>query len=99
MPDPFVAIDERVALNQRQTQRRGLLSESRIQVTTIERGRGLGNCGLQRPEVPEAGRASGRLKEAPMQLHDLPQRDVAHQARRRYSSSFFCNTRGPGPPA
>ena len=28
-----------------------------------------------------------------MQLNDLPQRDVAHQARRRYSSWFFCKTR------
>jgi hypothetical protein len=31
MPDALVAIDERVALNQRKTQRRGLLSESGIQ--------------------------------------------------------------------
>ena len=28
-----------------------------------------------------------------MQLNDLPQRDVAHQARRRYNSWFFCSTR------
>lgn len=28
-----------------------------------------------------------------MQLNDLPQRDGAHQARRRYSSWFFCSTR------
>src|SRR3989442_5785661 len=93
MPDTLVAIDERMALNQRQTQRRGLLSESGIQVTTTERGLGLGDCGLQRTEVPDAGRAPGRPEEAPMQLNDLPQRNVAHQARRRYSSWFFCSTR------
>src|SRR5206468_9142982 len=66
MPDTLVAIDERMALNQRQTQRRGLLSESGIQVTTTERGLGLGDCGLQRTEVPDAGRAPGRPEEAPI---------------------------------
>src|SRR5439155_20667503 len=93
VPNALVAIDERVALNQRQAQRRGLVSESGIQVTTTERGLRLGDCGLQRPEVPDAGRAAGRLEEAPVQLNDLPQRDVAHQARRRYNSWFFCSTR------
>src|SRR5438477_497860 len=38
VPNALVAIDERVALNQRQAQRRGLVSESGIQVTTTERG-------------------------------------------------------------
>jgi hypothetical protein len=56
MSDAFVAIDERVALNQRQTQRRDLLSESGIQVSTTERGLGLGDCGLQGSEVPDTGR-------------------------------------------
>src|SRR5574341_884241 len=93
MPDALVAVDERVALNQGQTQRCGLLGESGIQVTTTERGLGLGDCGLERSKVPDASRAACRLQEAPMQLDDLPQRDVAHQARRRYSSWFFCKTR------
>jgi hypothetical protein len=73
MPDALVAVDEWVALNQRQTQRRGLLSESDIQIATAERGLGLGNCGLQGTEVPDAGRASCRLQEAPMQFDNLPQ--------------------------
>jgi len=93
MPNALVAIDERVALNQRQTQRRSLVSKSRIQLSTTERGPGLGDCRFQRPEVPNAGCAAGRLEEATMQFNDLPQRDVAHQARRRYSSWFFCSTR------
>jgi len=93
MPDAFVAIDERVALNQGQTERCGLLSESGMQVTTTKRRLGLGDCRLQRPEVPDARRSACRLQEAPMQLDDLPQRDVARQARRRYSSWFFCRTR------
>src|SRR2546422_2224788 len=93
MPDALVAIDERVALNQRQAQRRALINEGGIQVNTIERGLGLGDGGLQRTKVPDAGRATSRLEEAPMQLNDLPQRDIPHQARRRYSSWFFCRTR------
>jgi hypothetical protein len=28
-----------------------------------------------------------------MQLDNLPQRDIPHQARRRYNSWFFCSTR------
>ena len=72
MPDALVAIDKWVALNQRHTQHRGLLRERGIQVITTECGLGLGDCGLQRTEVPDAGRAPGRLEEAPMQLNDLP---------------------------
>ena len=72
MQAPAGAPVKRVALNQRQTQRRGLISERGVQVTTTERGLRLGDCGLQRTEVPDAGRAPGRLEEAPMQLNDLP---------------------------
>src|SRR5207249_10011945 len=61
MPDTLVAIDERIALNQRQTQRRGLLSESGIQVTTTDRGLRLCASGLQLTELPDAGRSPDRL--------------------------------------
>ena len=64
MPDALVAIDKGVALNQRHTQRRGLLRESGVQLITTERGLGLGDCRLQRTEVPNAGRPTGRLEEA-----------------------------------
>src|SRR5436309_6604428 len=93
MPDALVAIDERVALNQGQTRCRGLLGKSGVQVTTTECGFGLGDCRLKRTEVPNAGRAACRRQETPMEFDDLSQREVAHQARRRSSSSFFCNTR------
>ncbi len=66
MSHPFVAIDERVALNQCQTQRRRLLGERGIQVATAERGLGLGHSGLERPEVPDSRRATSCLKKAPM---------------------------------
>jgi hypothetical protein len=64
VPDALVAIDERVPLNQGQTQRRGLFSERGIQVTTIEGDLGLSDCGFQRPEIPDAGRAASRSATA-----------------------------------
>src|SRR6266508_593294 len=88
-----VQADERVVLDQRQAERRALLNEGRVQVSTTEGGLGPGDCGLERAEVPDAGGAARGLEQAPMQLNDLPQRDIPHQARRRYSSWFFCSTR------
>ena len=81
MPDALVAIDKRVALDQRQTQRRGLLRDSGIQVSATERGLGLGDCRLQRAEVPDAGRAACRLQEAPMQLDVHEVQDALRDAR------------------
>src|SRR3989442_5458381 len=83
MPDTLVAIDERMALSQRETQRRGLLSErpwaGRLR-TPAHRSPG---C-RARPWSPGGGADAAQRP---------PQRNVAHQARRRYSSWFFCSTR------
>lgn len=83
MPHAFVAIDERVILNQRQAQRRALLNEGGIQVNTIEGDLRLRNGGFQPTKVADARCAAGRLEEAPMQLNNLTQRDIPNQARRR----------------
>ena len=72
---------------------RHLLDEGWIRIDTTEGGLGLGDCGFQRTKAPDARRTTSRLEEAAMQLNDLPQRDIPHQARRRYSSWFFCRTR------
>src|SRR3990167_3113786 len=89
----LVAINERVALHQREAKRRSFLSERGIQVDTAERGFGLSDSGLKRSDIAGARGAAGRFEEAAMQFHDLPEREIPHQARRRYSSSFFRSTR------
>ena len=91
--DPFVAVDKGVALNQREGERSGLLDYRGIQIDATERRLGLGDRRLERAEIANAGCAAGHLEEAAVQVDDLPQSEIAHQARRRYSSSFFCNTR------
>jgi hypothetical protein len=44
-------------------------------------------------QIPDPRGTPRRLAKSPVQLNDLPQREVSHQARRRYNSSFFFNTR------
>ena len=43
VPDALIAIDERVALNQREAQRCGLLNQRRIQTDASKTGLGLGD--------------------------------------------------------
>jgi hypothetical protein len=93
VPHAFVAIDERVALDQREAKCGGPLHQRRVQVNAAEGGRGLCYGGLEGAEIAEAGGAAGCLEEDPVQLDDLPQREIPYQARRRYNSSFFRRTR------
>lgn len=49
--------------------------------------------GLKKPEFPDARCAAGLLEESSMKVDYLTQREVAHQASRRYSSAFLRSTR------
>jgi hypothetical protein len=89
----LVAIDERVALNQREAQGYGLLNKRRIEIDAAESGLGLSDGGLKRAKISNARCAAGHLEEAAMQVDDLPHGDIPHHARRRYNSSFFRSTR------
>jgi hypothetical protein len=93
MSDALVAIDEGMTLNQGEAQRRSLFSQRRVQVDATECGLWLGDGGLERAEISDAGRATRRLEELAVQVDDLPQGEVALQERRRYNSSFFRSTR------
>jgi len=91
--DAFVAIDKGVALNQREGERGGLLNQRWIQIDATERGLRLGDRGFEGAEIANPRCAAGRVEEAAVQVDDLPQGEIAHQARRRYNSSFFRSTR------
>src|SRR5438034_81116 len=93
MADALVAVDERVVLDQREAERRGLLDHGRIEIDAIERRLWLCNGGVERTEIADAGRAAASLEDVAVQLDNLPQGEISHQARRRYSSSFFRRTR------
>ena len=56
----------------------------------------LSNGRVKRSKVADAGRAATSLEDAAVQFDDLPQGEIPHQARRRYSSSFFRRTRLSG---
>src|SRR5712692_6567229 len=93
-PDAFVAaLFGRLVLNQREAQRRGLLDHRRIQIAATERRLGLSNRGVERAKIANASRAAASLEDEAVQLDDLPQGEISHQARRRYNSSFFRTTR------
>lgn len=91
--DALIAVDERVVLNQGEAQRRRLLDHGRMQIDATERRLWLSDGGVECVKMADAGRAATSPEDAPMQLDDLPQGEISHQARRRYSSSFFRRTR------
>jgi hypothetical protein len=53
---------------------------------------------LKGTQIPDAGRAAADLEKASVQLDDLRQRQIPHQAKRRYRSSFFFSTRSGSSP-
>ena len=79
----FVAVDKRVPLNQREGERGGLLDHCGIQIDATEHCPGLGDRRLDRAEIANFRRAAGHQEEAAVQVDDLPQGEIAHQARRR----------------
>jgi hypothetical protein len=89
----LVAVDERMAQDERETERRRFLNQSRVQVRGTEGSFGLGNGRFQRTKIANSGCTTRRLEESSMQFDDLCQREVPYHARRRYNSSFFFRIR------
>jgi hypothetical protein len=57
--DALVPINEGVTLDERKSKSGGLLAERRVELSAIEGGHGLRECGLNAAEVPDASRAAG----------------------------------------
>ena len=74
----LVAIDNRVALNQRECPGGGFLNQSRVEITATERGLGLGDRRFEHPEIPNARCATCCLEDAAVQVDDLPRGEVTH---------------------
>ena len=89
----LVAVDERVVGDQSKSERRGLVHQRGMQVHTIERGFGLRECRFEEPEIADTERAAGDGQQPLVEFDHFTQREVAHQARRRYNSAFFRRTR------
>lgn len=93
MADSFVAINERVILDQRRTQCSRLVSQRWLKVDPVKSGTGLCDGRLKEREIAESRTATSSLKHGPMQGEYLAQCEVPHYASRRYSSWFFDSTR------
>src|SRR2546425_270993 len=93
MPNALVAVDEGMILDQREAERCRFLLQRGIQIDTTKRRLGLGDGRFERAKIPDPGCATRGFEESPVQLDDLGQREIPHQARRRYNSSFFFSTR------
>ena len=93
MPHTLVAVDEGMALNQREAQRSRLLDQRGIQVDPAEGGLGLRDCRLEAAQIANPDGAAGCAENEAVEFNHLAQRQMAHQARRRYSSAFFRSTR------
>jgi len=91
--DAFVAIHERVVLNQREAQCRGLLDQGGVQSDITERGLGLSDGRVERAKIADASPTTSCVQEAAVQIDHLAERQIPHQARRRYNSSFLRSTR------
>ena len=93
MGDALIAVDERVIQCQREAEGRSLPGDGRMQIGAAERGARLGQSRFQRTKVADAGRSAGLNKDRFVQFEDFTERQISHQARRLYSSWFFCSTR------
>jgi hypothetical protein len=93
VPNPFVPVDEGVIRHEAEAQGGGLVNKRRVEVGTIERGAGLRQGRFEQPDVADATGSARGEKETPMEFDDLTQREVPHQAKRRYRSAFLRSTR------
>src|SRR5262245_10290346 len=93
MANALVPVDKGVVGHQREAEGRRLLLEGGIEVAAGQRHLGLRDGRFQRAKIPNPDATPGRFEESPVKLDDFRQRKVAHQARRRYNSSFFLSTR------
>jgi hypothetical protein len=73
---------EGVVVHQRETEGSGFVSERGVKVDASETGFRLGERGLQRAEVTDSGSAARFVDHRAVEIDDLSEREVAHQARR-----------------
>src|SRR5262245_61095778 len=91
--DTLVAVDEWVALHEREAKRCCLGDRGRIEVLTSEGCLRLGHSSLDDAEVANACGATARRKNPLVEGEDLRQGQITHaQASRLYSSAFFSRT-------
>jgi hypothetical protein len=64
-----------------------------MKIASAERCPGLRHRRFESTQIPDACGATARCKHEAVQFNHLAQGQVAHQARRRYSSWFFLITR------
>ena len=83
MPDPLVAVDERVVLDEREPEGGGLVGEGRGEGAPLEGGPRLGQGRLEGAEVPEPGRPAGLGDDAPVQVERLGEREIAQRGSAR----------------
>jgi hypothetical protein len=83
MADSLVPVYEGVVVHQRETEGSGVVSERGVKIDASETGSRLGESGLQRTEVTEPGGAASCFDHRAVEIDDLSEREVAHQARRR----------------
>jgi hypothetical protein len=83
MADAFVPVDEGVVIHQRETEGGCCVSEGAVKVGTSETGSRLGKGRLQRTEVTDPGGTTRGFDHRAVEIDDLSEREVSHQARRR----------------
>ena len=83
MADALVPVDEGVVVHQRETEGCGFVSERGVKVDASETGSRLGERGFQRTEITDPGSASSSFDHRAVEIDDLSEREVSHQARRR----------------
>ncbi|CAN99144.1 hypothetical protein predicted by Glimmer/Critica [Sorangium cellulosum So ce56] len=93
MADTLIAVDEWVALHEREAESCRLGDHGRIELLTSEGCLRLGHSSLDGAEVANACGATARRKNPLVEEEDLRQGQVAHaQASRLYRSAFFTRT-------
>ncbi len=82
MPDPLVAVDERVIRNQGEAERGGFLDETRVEIVAPEGLLRLAESRFQHAEIPETVGPTGQRDDSIVEVEDLSQAEVAdHRSR------------------
>ena len=76
--NPFVAVDERVVLDQRKRQRGSLGRQVGIQILACERHPRLRSGRLESPEIPKPRRTTPSADQAIVEHNDLTEGEVPH---------------------
>src|SRR5450830_975849 len=89
----FVPIEKRMIQREREPQGCGVGGQRVMQVGTIEGRFRLRERRFERGQVTQAWGATRAVEEGLVQGDDFADRQIPHQARRRYSSWFLASTR------